>query len=97
MPGILSISISAIDGPDPARDGVDVFFALLIPNAHAFAFDNDAGICRFIGFVLAQVMPDVRAVRFDNAREVVFVEIAVHGVRPFKLVKMHEIRVALSL
>ena len=76
-------AIADVNGPDAAGHGIEVFLALLVPDAHALAFDNDARIGCFIGLMLAQVMPDVRAVCFDNAGEVVFVEIAVHGVRPF--------------
>ena len=72
-------AVAHVDCPDTARHGIKVFFALLVPNPHALAFDNDARIGGLIGFVLAQMVPDMRAVGFDNAGDVVLVEIAVHG------------------
>ena len=72
-------AIADVDGPDTAGHGVQMLFALLVPDAHAFAFDNDARVSGFVGFVLAQVVPDVGAIHLDNVREVVLIKFSVHG------------------
>ena len=72
-------AIADIHGPDPARDTVKVFLARDVPDPHALAFDNDARINRFERLVLDQVMPDMVAVGFDNATEIIGFDIQGHG------------------
>jgi hypothetical protein len=56
-----------------------MFLAALIPDAHPFAFDDDSRVGGFIGFVLAQVMPDMGFVSRHNMADIIFIERAVHG------------------
>ena len=58
-----------------------MLFALLVPDPHAFAFDDDPWIIFLKGFVLDQVVPNVRAVGFDHVAEIVLGQVAVHGCR----------------
>ena len=71
-------AIANVDGPDRTGNGIDVFFAVLVPDPHAFAFDDDARLGFFKGFVLGQVMPDVGAVCVNHCLNIV-VTGAVHG------------------
>ena len=72
-------AIANINGPDRTRHGIDIFFAVLIPYAHAFAFDDDAWAAGFKWFVLNKMMPNVGLVGFDDAREIIIVKVSVHS------------------
>jgi hypothetical protein len=53
--------------------------ALLVPDTHAFAFDDDLRICASEELlVLDQVMPHICAISFDYAAYVILVKCAVH-------------------
>ena len=56
-----------------------MLFALLVPDAHAFTFHDDARIGCLIRFMLAQMVPDVGAIRLYDAGNVIFVKCTVHG------------------
>jgi hypothetical protein len=77
--------VADVDGPDAARDGVDVLLAGDVPDAHPAAFDDDPRVHRLEGLVLDEVVPNVRAVGLDNGAGVVdavgVVE-RVHGTEP---------------
>ncbi len=64
-------AVADVDRPDAARDAIKEFLALGIPQPHALAFDEDAGIDGFILLVLAEVVPDVLAIGFDRMAHVV--------------------------
>ena len=55
-----------------------MLFALLIPDTHALAFDDDARVGGFIGFMLAEVVPDVRAICLDHTGDIVFAKCTIH-------------------
>src|SRR5690606_12969005 len=59
---------------DPARDGVDVFLALRVPDPDALALDHDAGVHGLELLVLDQVVPEVGAVGLDDFGNVVVLE-----------------------
>ena len=74
--------IADINRPDAARDTVNMFFSVLIPNLNAFAFDNNPGVIGFKRFVLDKVMPDMGAVSFDHMGNIVIVKRSVHLTSP---------------
>ena len=57
-----------------------MLFALLIPDAHAFAFHDDPRIRRFEGFMLNQVVPDMRLVGLHHMTDIIVFKRAVHDV-----------------
>ena len=71
-------AIADVDGPDTTGHRVQMLFALLVPDTHAFAFDNDPWVRGFIGFVLAEVVPDVRAICLDHTGDIVFAKCTIH-------------------
>ena len=77
--------VADVDRPDPAGDRVDMFDAFLVPDLDPLALDDDLGVgAGKERLVLDQVMPHARAIRFDHAADVVFVERAVHGSATFR-------------
>ena len=60
-------AIADVHGPNTTRYGVDILFAVLVPNTHAFAFYDDAWITGFERFVLEQVVPNMGLVSGNNA------------------------------
>ena len=63
--------VSDVHGPDAARDGVEMFLAGRVPDAHALAFDHDARVDRFERLVLDQVVPDMGAIGLDHVGDIV--------------------------
>ena len=59
-------SIADVNRPDTAGHSIKMFLAGDIPNPHAFAFDDDLGVNRFKGFMLCQMVPNMRAVCLDH-------------------------------
>jgi hypothetical protein len=55
-----------------------MFLARLVPHAHALSFDDDAWVRGLIRFVLAEMVPDMRAVGLHDGRKVVC-GIILHG------------------
>ena len=60
-----------------------MLFAVLVPYAHTFAFDNDARLTRFKGFVLQQMVPHVDTVSFYNMRDIIVAMSTVHFRNPY--------------
>ncbi len=79
-------AIADVDGPDPARNRIQMLFAVLVPDAHTAALDNDARVGFGVGpgpaGVLAEVVPDMGAVGLDHMRDVVVHYLAVHERAP---------------
>ena len=73
-------AIAHVDGPDPARDGIEMLFPLGIPDLHPLAFNDHARInAGLVLLVLAQVMPDMGAVGLDHFADVVETIQPFHG------------------
>ncbi|MPL94947.1 hypothetical protein SDC9_41110 [bioreactor metagenome] len=72
-------AIADVHRPDPARDRVDEFGAVLVPDPQALALDDDARVGGLERLVLQQVVPDVGAVGLGDVGKVVGE--LVHGTR----------------
>ena len=73
--------VANINRPNTTRNGVNVFDAFLVPDPQALAFNDNFRIGTAEKWlVLYQVMPDVCAVCFDNAADIVFRERSIHVV-----------------
>ena len=64
--------------PDAAGHGIQPFLAVLVPNTHAFALDNNARVVLFEHLVLEQVVPNVGLICRDDSGQVVVEVIAIH-------------------
>ena len=74
--------IADVNGPNAARDSVNMFFSVLIPNLNSLALDNNPRVIGFKRLVLYQVMPDMGAVSFDHMGNIVIVKRSVHLTSP---------------
>ena len=59
-----------------------MLFAVLVPNPHALALDDDPGFGIFKRFMLRQVVPDMGAVGLDHLGNVIVAKCAVHDMSP---------------
>ena len=65
-------AIAYVDCPNATGHGINVLFAFDVPNLNAFAFYNDTGVnAIFVRFMLRKVVPDVRAVSFNDSAGIV--------------------------
>ena len=69
--GDFHAAIADVDGPDAAGHGVQMLFALLVPDAHPLALDDDSRVVGFKRLVGQKMVPDVGAVRLDDGGHVV--------------------------
>jgi hypothetical protein len=64
-------AIADIYGPHTPGHSVQMLFAVLVPDTHAFAFNDDPWIDRFKRFMLDQMMPNMGFVCVNYARQVI--------------------------
>jgi hypothetical protein len=58
--------IADVHRPDTAREAVQIFLAVGVPQPQAAPFDEYAGVGPFEGLVLGQVMPDMCTIGLDD-------------------------------
>ena len=71
-------AIADVDRPHTARDAVQQFGALLVPDVDTLAFGYDPRLAGFKLFVLNEVVPNVGLVGLHDLGDVVVAEFAVH-------------------
>ena len=71
-------SVADVHGPHAPRYGVQIFLSRSVPQLHAAPFHENTGILALEGLVLSQMMPDVRAIGFDDLAHVRGARLRVH-------------------